>query len=305
MPSLSTRSGLAAKAFGFLASNQPVGQQIYELSTAGGTNVTATGQRQFTFTVPTGVTSISVLCVGGGGFANPGFGNNSTAGGGGALAYTNNYSVTPGQTFTVLVGNGDANNSSATNGNLASSRNTTFGSTICGAGGGQTDAFAAPNAGGAVLYGTGGAGGAGTYATGNYSGGGGGAGGYSGAGGTGGGRNAAGTAGSGGGGGGGGGSNAAGFYGGVGGGVGLFGTGSNGAGGVSTGGGDGYCGTGGSGGEYSTSFQVRAATAAKYGAGAGGNSPNSTGKPAGATGAVRIVWPGNIRQFPSTNVGNF
>jgi hypothetical protein len=28
-----------------------------------------------------------------------------------------------------------------------------------------------------------------------------------------------------------------------------------------------------------------------------------TGAPTGGTGAVRIVWPGNLRQFPTTCVG--
>ena len=295
MPSLSTRSGLAAKGLGFLASNSPVGQQIYKNSVSGFTTITATGQLQWTFTVPAGVTSISVLCVGAGGFST---GATAVGGAGGALAYTNDYSVTPGQTFTVIVG--QSGNWATTNGNLTSSRNTTFGGTICGAGGGHSDAvLAGQNPGGVVLYGTGGAGGQGTY-SGNNSGGGGGAGGYSGAGGNGASGVIASTSGSGGGGGGGG----SGTQGGYGGGVGIYGVGANGVGGSSST--NGFSGTGGSGGLPITSVQAVSITDDAFGGGAGGirNSASSS-HGLGGNGVVRIVWPGNIRQFPSTNVGNF
>lgn len=59
----------------------------------------------YTFTVPAGVTSLSVVGVGGGG----GGAQNTTApsgGGGGMLGFTNNIAVTPGETFTVVVGAG-------------------------------------------------------------------------------------------------------------------------------------------------------------------------------------------------------
>jgi hypothetical protein len=39
-----------------------------------------------------------------------------------------------------------------------------------------------------------------------------------------------------------------------------------------------------------------------YGGGGGGATVNAPGAAAGAGGAVRIVWPGNTRTFPSTNV---
>jgi hypothetical protein len=39
-----------------------------------------------------------------------------------------------------------------------------------------------------------------------------------------------------------------------------------------------------------------------YGGGAGGQAGN--GPANGAGGAVRIIWPGTTRQFPSTNTGN-
>lgn len=63
----------------------------------------------YSFVVPTGVTSLSMLGVGaaGGGsdiapLSNPGGGG----GGGGALAYSNSVGVTPGETLTVVVGAG-------------------------------------------------------------------------------------------------------------------------------------------------------------------------------------------------------
>ena len=58
----------------------------------------------FTFTVPPGVTSISAVAIGAGGVGGQG----PSAGGGGSLAYENNIAVTPGQQFTVVVGQGGA-----------------------------------------------------------------------------------------------------------------------------------------------------------------------------------------------------
>ena len=73
------------------------------------------GQQVFTsdgtFTVPAGVTAVSVVVVGGGGGGGPtpgpGYGG---GGGGGALAYKNNISVTPGASITVTVGEPNFNN---------------------------------------------------------------------------------------------------------------------------------------------------------------------------------------------------
>jgi hypothetical protein len=63
----------------------------------------------YSWTCPTGVTSVSVVAIGGGGggswyYANQGYGNQG--GGAGALAWRNDISVTPGQTYTVVVGVG-------------------------------------------------------------------------------------------------------------------------------------------------------------------------------------------------------
>jgi hypothetical protein len=64
-----------------------------------------------TWTVPVGVTSISMVCVGGGGAGGPSRLISTTGhlimcggGGGGALAYRNNYAVTPGQVLTINPG---------------------------------------------------------------------------------------------------------------------------------------------------------------------------------------------------------
>jgi hypothetical protein len=59
----------------------------------------------FNWTVPAGVTSLRVLCVGGGGG-----GGYQVGGGGGAggVVFNSNYTVTPGTTLTITVGNGGA-----------------------------------------------------------------------------------------------------------------------------------------------------------------------------------------------------
>lgn len=68
----------------------------------------------YNWTVPTGITSISAVLVGGGG---PGLiggtGNRSSGGGGGGLRYINNLPVTPGETITVVVGAGGTHNGGA------------------------------------------------------------------------------------------------------------------------------------------------------------------------------------------------
>tara|TARA_X000001036_G_scaffold300047_1_gene279184 strand:- start:345 stop:2003 length:1659 start_codon:yes stop_codon:yes gene_type:complete len=75
----------------------PMGGVIFHATTY---NNQATHQ----WTVPTGVTAISVVCVGGGGAGETN--HDGGSGGGGGLAYKNNISVTAGQTVTVKVGGG-------------------------------------------------------------------------------------------------------------------------------------------------------------------------------------------------------
>ena len=81
---------------------QSTAEQNITLPPRGQSAYTTAGS--FVFTVPTGVTSLSVVCVGaGGGNSN---GNSGGAGGGGALAYRNNITVTPGTTASIVVGAG-------------------------------------------------------------------------------------------------------------------------------------------------------------------------------------------------------
>ena len=98
-----------------------------------------------TFTVPAGVTSIDIFCVGGGGGSSNGsFSQDSEggysqtvygAGGGGYTATKKSYAVTPGQSFTVTVGTG-VNGGSSTRGGT-----TSFGS-VLSAGGGYGGGYA-------------------------------------------------------------------------------------------------------------------------------------------------------------------
>ena len=267
----------------------PTGQQAY--ITAG----------TYSYVVPADVTSISVVTVGGG---NGGAGLFGIGGPGGALAYVNNIATTPGETLTVIVGIGSGGSSGACGSPGGPSRLQRGGTDLVAAGGGTR----ATNTGGAVIVGTGGSGGIG----GTGPGGGGGAGGYSGTGGNGGASGGAGTSGAGGAGGGGGGGLAPGGTattcgGAGGGGVGILGLGSNGAGGAR-----GVGGSGGSGGTNGTANSGRSGGAAGlYGAGGGGGGRScacTCGQPglgaSGGVGAVRIIWPGTTRSFPSTNTGD-
>ena len=79
-----------------------------------GQGESSTGEARFVarstsyiWTVPEGVTSISMIAVGGGGGAG-GSGSNYSGGGGGGggLSYVNNYAVTAGTTYRVLSGLG-------------------------------------------------------------------------------------------------------------------------------------------------------------------------------------------------------
>lgn len=244
---------------------------------AGVYTYTAPGQQVFTangtFVVPSGVTSISAVCIGMGAnsFSDQG-------GRGGDLRYATTLAVTPGETLDIEV--------STSNG---ATRILRAGTPILSARGGGSGSSTAT--GGDIGGGNGGTGGAGSGGT---NGGGGGAGGYSAAGGNGGGNSANGSSSTGGGGGGGAGSNAVGGAGGGGGGTGLLGAGSNGVGGLTAA--NGNCGTGGSGGLPSTSTATHAGGAYGGGRGAGGTV-------AGA-GACRIIW-GAGRAYPSTGTGDF
>lgn len=248
----------------------------------------------FSWVAPVGVTSVSVVAVGAGGAS--GGCSPRVGGAGGSLAYKNNISVTPGNSYVVVVapsggGSGTSSyfiNTSTVNAPSGGTGSTCLSATPTGDGGGRgggsvTSCFSQNAGGGAGGYtGNGGAGGAAASGRGNT-----------------------GSAGSGGGGGGGGGGSSSGGSGpGGGGGVGLLGQGSSGA-----GGGGGFCnfcaaqgGRGGSGGcnGQPGAFGSPGRGGGLYGGGAGWGSASG----AAARGAVRIIWPGTTRQFPSTNTGD-
>jgi hypothetical protein len=265
----------------------------------------------YTFTVPAGVTSVSVVCVGGGAGGTEATG---PWGQGGGLAYKNSISVTPGESLTVVVGAGGAGKASFPGNNGADSRLTRGGTNLVLAAGGNTGTTPV----GDVSY----SGGDNSYA-------GGGAAGYAGIGGEGSastrpadGESAAASSG----GGGGGAVNFANYndiielyvYGasGGGGGVGILGIGSTGAGGVydadiaTAGGGEGGSG-GASGGtgifdETVESDRMPGGAGGAYGGGGGAGgllTDDNTVKyfstgGNGAGGAVRIIW-GAGRSYPS------
>jgi len=227
--------------------------------------------------IPVVSQSVSAVAVGAGG------GNVTvTAGGGGGLGWKNNISLTGGQPYTLVVGQG---NFGVAGGDSYFSSP----SVVRGGGGGIPGAGTFTGDGG----GNGGAGGPGASASG-----GGGAGGYSGAGG-----NGGGNAPAGGGGGGGGFTNTPNQLGGGGGGVGLFGQGNPGTVGAnppSTSPGisafQGNAGSGGVGG-------IQTFYGGEYGGGGASNNRASrsyTPPSLPANGAVRLIW-GSGRSFPTTN----
>jgi len=287
-------------------------------------NFTTAGQD--TWTVPNGVASVCFVLIGGGGGGSAStWVNNGEAGGGGgggALSWRNNYSVTPGDTLYITVGEGGegggpAGTNDAQDGADSYIRLTSHSGTIIGrAGGGERGAYDSETltSYGGVNYstsyggggttsggGTGGEGGHGSQ--GNTGGGGGGAGGYSGTGGSGnGGTGNDATSGSGGGGGGGGGVNSYNegnvVYGG--GGTDIYGEGANGAESLSsnTAGNNsniqGYRGS-----EEGPGGTSNAKTKSYGGGGAGNEDDGDDNGADGGDGAVRIIW-GVGRSYPAT-----
>ena len=289
------------------------------------TTTAAPGQQAYTtsgtysWVAPAGVTSVSVVAVGGGSYQGV---TNGAAGGG--LGYKNNYAVTPGCSYTVVAGRGG----NATLCGRGVDSYFVSCAVVKGGGGGQSYIYCSRV--GTYTGDGGGNGGAGGMGTGKS--GAGGAGGYSGNGGAspyc---QPGSGAAGAGGGGGSGAVSSEAR---GGGGGVGLLGQGANGAGGTYTNTGNtgpyqvtkyAYGGGGGSGGSTGATAQYRTkdhqfccsgclywtcggsvcTTGAAYG---GGGAATQTQPPSyyglGGKGAVRIIWPGNTRSFPSTCTGD-
>tara|TARA_B110000503_G_scaffold143399_1_gene244638 strand:- start:328 stop:2601 length:2274 start_codon:yes stop_codon:yes gene_type:complete len=263
------------------------------------------GQQEYTspgtyyWTAPAGVTSVCVVCVGGGGggmyynSGSTGYTYSMNGGSGGGLGWKNNITVSPGTAYTVVVGAGGAQgfySSGAQNGADSYFINT---GTVRGGFGGF-GRYSQSRNGGTYTGDGGGNGGAvtSTSSSGNGPCGGGGAGGYTGAGGS-----STNTTSYGGSGGGGGAGNAGSSTrnSGGGGGVGLLGE------GVS--GGIGQGGSGGTNGQF-TADTNSARNGGNYGGGGGGASSSSWGVAGnGGGGAVRIIWGGG-RAYPSTNTGN-
>jgi hypothetical protein len=271
----------------------PAGQQEY--TTAG----------TYTWVAPTAITSVSVVCVGGGG----GGGNTDAAGGGGGLRYKNSITVTPGTSYTVVVGAG------GTTGNGGQSYFNSTSEVYANGGSGSTGGTGIAT-GGSIGGGNGGNG------NGSQGGGGGGAGGYSGNGGAGGAYFVNGSAGAGGGGGGGGGGEYATgcccaqltWTGAGGGGVAIQGQDTSGNAGLRAFGGTNSFGFGGSPngssiarGKFGNGAE-NGQTGSIYGGGGSARANGSAGvRGNGARGAVRIIWAGGsgiTRSFPSTNTGD-
>ena len=232
-----------------------------------------TGAGTYSWVAPANVTSVSAVAVATGnrGYAfRPCCRYLQVGGVGGALSYKNSISVTPGCSYSVVIGaSGSGVGASFVNTSTLKGASPSCGATgnvgDGGGYGGQTAGYrCSGSCGGASVGGSG-------------------AGGYSGNGGNGG-NSSGSTAGSGGGGGGG---NTSG-----GGGVGLLGAGcSGGAGGV-----------GGSGGANGSG-----STGGAYGGGGGSGPTSGAGSPVFTTpgaGAVRIIYPGSSRSFPSTCTGD-
>ena len=262
-----------------------------------------------TFTVPSGVTQLSAVCVGGGGGAggSPGTSNYSGAGGGGAGLSYGTFTVTPSETLTIIIGSGGAGGAAGTNngnagGNSIIKRNTT--DLLLGGGGAGGVYLPSGKAAGGISGGTqrvgGGTGGTGGASqSNNGGGGGGGGGGYSGNGGGGGtGNTGVGSDGSGGGGGGGGGQADGDTQNNGGGGVNV----NNGEGVFGSGGLTNGPGIGGSGGSFGGNGGGGGGT---YGGGGGGaEDDTSRAGGNGVQGIVRIIWgtQDDQRSYPSTNV---
>lgn len=232
------------------------------------------GQQEYTtpgtysWVAPAGITSISVVAVGAGWYT------------GGGLGYRNNITVVPGNSYSLRVGNttsGQGQSSYVSGLSVEGKAYPDRG--YVGDGGGYGGAIGSWGGAGAAGYsGNGGAGNATVGSTASY-------------------QNGSGSPGSGGGGGGGGAQNPGNgaVVSGGGGGVGLLGQGNSGGSGYATSGG-----TGGSGGGNGTTASgTNAGNGGDYGGGKGfGGTSYASG------GAVRIIWPGDSRQFPSTDTGN-
>lgn len=273
-----------------------------------------TVQQNYSWTVPTEITStVSIICVGGGGggaaSTSSSNGISGGGGGGGGLHWIDNISVTPGETLTINIGAGGAGGTAAGQNNSAAglpSNVSRSGTLLAQATGGSFGRYSSSSSadkafGGVPSTGLGGGGGNGGPgrggASGNGGAGGGGAGGYSGTGGRGGYYNIVPQSGNGGGGGGGGAVN--GFTGTVttgGGGVNVYGAGASGAQASVNNTSNQTTTRGFQGSPVGASTQ----TGTYGGGGTGAEDDSGAGGGTGSAGVVRIIW-GPGRAFPSTN----
>lgn len=268
----------------------------------------------YSWECPTGVTEVYVVCIGGGGAGQIGrqylggdIGTQAAGGGGGGGLGWKLISVSPGSSYTVVVGAGGVGGTSYTqNGgrvNGGSGGTSYFINTSTVRGGGGTGGKISVASGGTYLGDGGGNGGSGYYGGGWDGCGGGGVGGYSGDGGNGGGN----TGSNGSGGGGGGGSSDNYYYygtsestGGYGGGIDIYGQGDSGTGGetqITDYGASGILYVAEDGGIGSLHPSTTSPSYIRYGRGGGGKtkayySSTDTGNP-GGDGAVMIRWGGN------------
>lgn len=296
-----------------VASSNLIGYSTYANSASTGTVVVTLpiGQAEYltpgtySWTCPTGVTSVCVVCVGGGAAGGAHAGVYYNGGGGGGLGWKNNIAVTPGNSYTVVVGAGGAEQLVSSSSAGAAGGDSYFINTSTVKGGGAPQP-ASSGTGGTYVGDGGGNGGAGASTSSGHGAGGGGAGGYTAAGGNG--NNWSGAGGTSTGGGGGGGAvNTTGDVGAGGGGTGIYGAGTNGAGGPVGSGRQlgGYGGSdGGNGGAINNGLVVTGCGGFPGGGSGsvnhvGNNSPATVQSGAGGGGAVRIIW-GAGRAFPAT-----
>lgn len=289
-------------------------KNLASLTVLGGPQAEFLTPGTYTWVAPAGVFSVSAVCVGGG--AGGGNAWSNAAGSGGGLGWKNNISVSPGSSYTVVVGAAGLRSGITAGGNsyfIALD-------TVAGYGGGNASSAQDTNGPNKNAYGGGwfgDGGGAGGYAS-NWTGGGG-AGGYSGDGGD--------PSSDVFGGGGAGGSAYSSTYGtGSGGGTGIYGQGASGLPSRSRDGtlwpGSAVAGFGGSGGSTATGINGvttgtggRQGQTASYGqpysnaitggfpGGGGGGPGTSFGGGDGGGGAVRLIW-GEGRAFPSTGTAD-
>lgn len=269
---------------------------IQDLITAGQAAYVSDGT--YTFVAPAGITVVSVVCIGAGA---------SNGGGGGELRYRISVPVTPGNSYSVIVGACPTFSTSSPWSNGGYSQFTGDSGIICRGMGGISGPNGNVGGSGGIGDGGGNGGVSGNYGNSGYYGyrsGGGGAGGYSGTGGnggtyTGGTTFNGGTSGSGGAGGGGCSSAQGSGWGGSssgGGGTGLGGAGANGAGAPSLSGGPGISPQRGGTGSPFTGVDTTSVA------------PGYSSGYIGRDGGVRIIWGGtqvSPRAFPSSNTGDY